>query len=316
MPFASMQPGDFTKIAIGIDRPEDVVVSKSGRVFASEHQCQVAEIHKDGSFTRMGPQSGAPNGINMDREGRVLIANFGVYDGAPGPLQRFDPDTGRLETLVAELEGRQLTSSNYPTLASSGVLYCTHSTFAPTWPEALDGRADGFVYALFPDGRAEVLARNIPFANGCCLDAEERYLYVNRTSAADCVRFPVLADGRLGPEEPFAPKLGPVLTGPVDPDNPPAYDVMQHLGYTDGCGMDVEGNLWITLPAANKIVAVRPDRSVFTVVHDVGGEVLNHPTNVTWGGADLKDLYVGSIRANYVLKARAPVAGVALVHQK
>jgi hypothetical protein len=49
--------------------------------------------------------------------------------------------------------------------------------------------------------------------------------------------------------------------------------------------------------------------------HDPTGTVINHPTNVTWGGPDLKDLYVGSIRADYVLKARSPVAGQPLVHQ-
>jgi gluconolactonase len=51
------------------------------------------------------------------------------------------------------------------------------------------------------------------------------------------------------------------------------------------------------------------------VVHDPSGEVVNHPTNVTWGGPDLKDLYIGSIRAGYVLKARSPVAGQPHVHQ-
>jgi hypothetical protein len=84
----------FMKIAVGIDRPEDVVVGRDGRVFASDHQCAVAEIHPDGSFTRMGPKGGAPNGINMDLKGRVLIANFGIYDREEGPLQRFDPATG------------------------------------------------------------------------------------------------------------------------------------------------------------------------------------------------------------------------------
>jgi gluconolactonase len=87
------------------------------------------------------------------------------------------------------------------------------------------------------------------------------------------------------------------------------------LGYTDGIGFDAEGNLWVCLPAANKVVAIQPDRSVVTVFHDPTGAVINHPTNVTWGGADLKDLYIGSIRADYVLKARSPVAGQPLVHQ-
>ncbi len=316
MTLSTISLSDMTKVAIGIDRPEDVVVSRSGRVFASDHHCAVAEIHPDGSFTRLGVKGGAPNGLNMDAQGRVLIANFGIYDGEPGPLERFDPQTGLRETLVADIGGRRLTSSNYPIVARNGAIYCTHSTFAPTWPEALDGRADGFVYRLCPDGRVDVLADGIPFANGCCLDAEEAYLYVNRTSTADVVRFPILPDGRLGPGEPYGPKLGPVLSGPVDPENPPGPEIMRHLGYTDGNGFDAEGNLWVTLPAANKIVAITPHREVVTIVHDVDHTILNHPTNIAWGGPDLRDLYVGSIRANYVVKARSPTPGLPLIHQR
>ena len=78
MPLSPIDTASFQKIALGIDRPEDVVVSAEGRVFASDHQCAVAEILPDGSFVRMGPRGGAPNGINMDLQGRILIANFGI----------------------------------------------------------------------------------------------------------------------------------------------------------------------------------------------------------------------------------------------
>jgi gluconolactonase len=316
MPLSPIDLNAFTKIAVGIDRPEDVVVHRDGRIFASDHQCAVAEIFADGTFRRMGPKGGAPNGINMDARGRIVIANFGIYDSAAGPLERFDPDSGAHETLVAAIDGQTLTSCNYPIIARDGTIWCTHSTFAPNWPAALDGREDGFVFAVRPNGKVEIAARGIPFANGCCLDADERYLYVNRTSAADVVRFAIRADGTLGPQEAYGPKLGPVMTGPVDPDNPPGPEVMNHLGYTDGNAFDVEGNLWVTLPAANKIVAIRPDQSVITLVHDTDHAILNHPTNVTFGGADLRDVYIGSIRADYVVKARSPVAGLALIHQR
>jgi len=88
------------------------------------------------------------------------------------------------------------------------------------------------------------------------------------------------------------------------------------LGYTDGVGMDAEGNLWVCLPGADKVVAITPSGEVVTVIHDPTGETVNHPTNVTWGGPDLRDLYIGSIRAGYVLKARSPVAGLPLIHQR
>lgn len=309
MPFAPIPVDAFQKIAVGIDRPEDVVVGADGRVFASDHQSAVAEIFPDGSFRRMGPQFGAPNGINMDLKGRVLIANFGIYDRMEGPLERFDPATGVRETLVAEVGGRRLTSANYPVLDRAGNIWCANSTHAETWPQALDGRDDGFIFVLRPDGSAEIVADRLKFPNGMALSADERFLYCAQTSGADVMRFAVLDGGRLGPGERYGPVLGK-LQDPADP----AVD-HNDLGYTDGVGLDAEGNLWVCLPAANKVVAIAPDGSVFTVLHDPSGEVVNHPTNVTWGGPDLKDLYIGSIRANYVLKARSPVAGQPHVHQ-
>jgi gluconolactonase len=309
MPLQDIAPGAFTKVAVGIDRPEDVVVSKDGRVFASDHQCAVAEILPDGSFKRMGPRGGAPNGINMDRQGRVLIANFGIYDRQEGPLQRFDPASGAHETLLAEVGGKRLTSANYPVMDRAGNIWCANSTHAETWPQALDGRDDGFIFVLRPDGSAQIVAEGLKFPNGMALSADEAFLFCAQTSGADVMRFAVLPGGKLGAGERYGPQLGK-LQEPGGASVP-----MQDLGYTDGVGMDAEGNLWVCLPAANKIVAITPALEVVTVVHDPSGEVVNHPTNVTWGGPDLKDLYIGSIRAGYVLKARSPVAGQPHVHQ-
>lgn len=309
MPLQDIAPGAFTKVAVGIDRPEDVVVSKDGRVFASDHQCAVAEILPDGSFKRMGPRGGAPNGINMDRQGRVLIANFGIYDREEGPLQRFDPATGAHETLLAEVGGKRLTSANYPVMDRAGNIWCANSTHAETWPQALDGRDDGFIFVLRPDGSAQIVAEGLKFPNGMALSADEAFLFCAQTSGADVMRFAVLPGGKLGAGERYGPQLGK-LQEPGGASVP-----MQDLGYTDGVGMDAEGNLWVCLPAANKVVAITPALEVVTVVHDPSGEVVNHPTNVTWGGPDLKDLYIGSIRAGYVLKARSPVAGQPHVHQ-
>lgn len=309
MPLTPIPTEAFTKIALGIDRPEDVVVAKDGRVFASDHQCALAEILGDGSFKRLGPKGGAPNGINMDGQGRIVIANFGIYDREAGPLQRFDPATGAHETLLTEVEGRQLTSSNYPVIDRAGNIWCANSTHAETWPQALDGRTDGFIFVLRPDGSASVVADGLKFPNGLAMSADERFLYCAQTSGADVLRFPVLPGGRLGPGERYGPVLGALQT-PAGPQHDP-----NDLGYTDGVGLDADGNVWVCLPAANKVVAITPERAVVTVFHDPSGQVINHPTNVTWGGADLKDLYVGSIRADYVLKARSPVAGQPLVHQ-
>ena len=183
MPLKPIETASFQKIAQGIDRPEDVVVSAAGRVFASDHQCAVAEILPDGSFVRMGPRGGAPNGINMDLQGRILIANFGIYDREEGPLQRFDPATGVHETLVAEVGGRRLTSANYPVMDRDGNIWCANSTHAETWPQALDGRADGFIFVLRPDGSCENVAEGLKFPNGIALPADHKRTFRPQTPA-------------------------------------------------------------------------------------------------------------------------------------
>ncbi len=309
MPLTPMPMAAFEKIALGIDRPEDVVVSRDGRIYASDHQCAVAELLPHGAFRRMGVRGGAPNGINMDAEGRIVIANFGIYDREPGPLQRFDPDNGVQEILLTEVEGRQLTSSNYPVIDRAGNIWCANSTDAETWPQALDGRPDGFIYVLRPDGSASIVAEGLKFPNGMALSADETFLFCAQTSAADVLRFPVLPNGNLGPGERYGPVLGELMR-PGEPAPDPGS-----LGYTDGIGFDAEGNLWVCLPGANRVVAITPKLDVVEVIHDPSGQMVNHPTNVTWGGTDLKDLYIGSIRADYVLRARSPVAGQPHIHQ-
>ena len=315
MSLKKMPISAFSKVAVGIDRPEDVVVGPDGRVFASDHQSAVAEIFPDGSFKRMGPRMGAPNGINMDRQGRVIIANFGIYDGEAGPLERFDPATGQRETLLSEVGGRSLTSSNYPIIDSAGNIWCANSTHAPTWPEALDGRPDGFLFVLRPDGTSQIVAEGLCFPNGLAMSADEKFLYCAQTSAGDVLRFPILPGALLGKGERYGPKLGIVARRKLNPNIHLPAIIQSRLGYTDGVGLDAEGNLWVCLPAANKVVAITPEGRKITVIHDPSGTVVNHPTNVTWGGPSLTDLYIGSIRANYVLKAVSPVAGQPLLHQ-
>ena len=315
MPLSKIDLSTMEKFGRGLDRPEDVVVSREGRVFASDQQSAVAEIFADGSIKRIGKAGGAPNGMNMDREGRIIIANFGIFNQSPGPLQRLDVDSGIVENLVDEVEGKALTSSNYPIVAKDGTIWCTHSTFAQFWPEALDGRKDGFVYSWKEgEGGSAMLAPGLQFANGCSLDAAEEYLYVNQTSGGNVVRFPI-KNGKLGAQESYGPVLG-VIPKIVDPTALPPQEERGNWAFTDGNGFDVEGNLWVTLPSANKIVAIQPNGEVFTIAQDIEGKVLTDPTNVSWGGKDMKDLYIGSLYANYVVKTRSPVAGLKLAHQR
>jgi len=296
------------KVGVGLQRPEDVVVGRDGRVWASDQASACAEILPDGTLRRVGKAGGAPNGINMDTRGRIVIANFGLGTAPTGPLQRLDPVTGAVEVLLDAIDGRPLVASNYPILDRAGNVWCSHSTYDRARSE--QGLADGFVYRVRPDGRAEVMASGFTFANGLALDSDESYLYVCQTMGRNVVRLPIRVDGSLGPAESY----GPVLGEPAFPGATPAQRA--RFGATDGCGFDHEGNLCVTLVLANKVIAITPTREVVTMLHDPTGELMSWPTNVSWGGSDMRDLYIGTIRRNYVLHARSPVPGLPLVHQR
>ena len=307
MPLAKIPLSALARKGVGLKRPEDVVVSRDGHVWASDEVSACAEILPDGTLHRVGKAGGKPNGINMDREGRIVIANFAIDTPDPGALQRLDTRSGRIETLCAELNGRTLKASNYPLVDRAGNVWCSHSTWDRAGSSA--GSGDGFVYRVRPDGRAEVMAEGFHFTNGLAMDPDERHLYVCQTVGCDVVRLPIRRDGTLGSKE----RYGPLLGGPAIDEPTPANRGTQ--GATDGCAFDQEGNLWVTLVRANKVIAITPAGKVEVIIEDPSGDLMDWPTNVSFGGPDLRDLYIGSVRKDYVLHARSPIAGAPLVHQ-
>lgn len=302
-----------SKIGVGVKRPEDVVVSATGEVWLSDQSSACVRLKRDGDIERFGQAGGAPNGINMDRTGRIVIANFGGPEQGSGPLQRLDPKTGQVETLVSEIGGRTLFGCNYPLVDSEDRIWCSHSTWGPL-DNAFVGQDDGFIFRYDPDGTVSILAVGIRFANGITFDHDESHLYVCETTACDVIRYPINADGSLGPKEQYGPKLG-YTNQEVQDKRPLTLDMRSQLGLTDGCGFDAEGNLWVTLVLANKVVAITPAGTVVTMLSDPQGKIMRNPTNVTWGGENMQDLYIGSVTTDYVLKFRSPTPGQPLIHQ-
>lgn len=300
----------------GVDRPEHVVVANDGRVFASDKASAVAELIDETTVRRIGQAGGEPNGIALDRNGHFLIANWGL-----GALQQLDPVTGEITALLSDqLHGRPLRWLNFVLVDSVGALWCSVSTMADDLMDTIAcGTADGFIFRVAPDRQsARVVDDKVNFPNCMALDRDEDYLYVVRTLTADVVRFPIEGE-TLGPQEQYGPPLGdrrPDEYGAgagrflADPE------VGRRWGMADGCAFDAEGNLWVTLVLANRIVAISPDGTATTVLEDPDGALLNGPTSIAWGGNDMRDIYIGSITTPYVLKGRSSVPGLPLIHQR
>jgi gluconolactonase len=316
VPVTKIALENLTKVGEGVQRPEGVVVGRDGRVWAADEASACAELKADGSVRRVGKAGGLPNGICMDVEGRILIANVGGLEGGTGPLQRLDVESGDVETLVGAIDGRDLLLSNFPVVDRQGNIWCSHSTWLVDGAEIFGDVHDGFIFRVSPDGAVAVVATGLALANGMALDADESYLYVNQTNLCNVVRFPILDGATLGEMAPYGPELGERFRDGALIEKPAAPERMSRFGAPDGNNFDQEGNLWVTLVFSNKIVAITPSGSVETVIDDPAGEVMRHPTNVSFGGDDLRDVYIGSFSSGYVLRGRSPVPGMPLVHQR
>ncbi|MCV7120626.1 SMP-30/gluconolactonase/LRE family protein [Mycobacterium nebraskense] len=174
-------------------------------------------------------------------------------------------------------------------------------------------------FRVAPDRQsAQVVTNGVNFPNCMALDRNEDYLYVVRTVAADVVRFPIRGE-TLCPQERFGPPLGgrrPDEFGSESGRFLADPQVGRRWGMADGCAFDADGNLWVTIVLANRIVAIRPDGRATVVLEDPDGAVLSGPTSIAWGGQDMRDIYVGSILTPYVLKGRSSVPGLPMVHQR
>lgn len=279
-----------TQFSRALQRPEGAMVARDGTVWAADSRGGCTRITPDGEATLVGNVGGMPNGICLDTQGNVIIANIGN-----GQVQRLHPD-GSHTVLAVQAGTRVLKAPNFPYLDRQGRLWVSHSTDTEPRRQALwEARPDGAV-AVIEGGQARLVAADVYFANGLTLDAAEEYLYVAETSMRRIVRYAIRADGSLGAREPFGPVLG-------------------ENGYPDGASFDQAGNLWVTLPFRNAIGVLTPEADWSIVLDDPSGKILPNPSNLCFGGPDLCTAYVGNLEGTTLPSFRTPYPGMPLVHQ-
>ena len=299
----------FAPLVSGVDGAEGIAVAGDGGLYLSSAN-GVLRWSADGGLTAVA-KTGPVAGIALDADGRILAAVMGLLHDEPGPLLRIDPESGAVETLVAELGGRRLLASNMPAVASDGGIYCTHSA----WGNVRNiGRTDteGFVYH-YRNGRADIVAAGLRGPNGCCLSADQRHFYVALTGEGRVRRWKREADGHLHTPEDYGPVLGDVVPDHhIDAIRALPAAARGRLGYCDGLAFDAAGNLWVTLPFADRLVAITPERTLVEMARDPEGKAIAMPTNLAWGGADLRDLYLVSRGTGTIAVARTKTPGIPL----
>lgn len=235
---------------------------------------QIFRISPQGEWSRVADYEGEPNGLKIDKTGRIVIA-----DHMQG-LLTLDPDTGKVSVLLDRPHGERFKGLNDLVFARSGDLYFTDQ-----------GEADlrdptGRLYRLRTDGRLELLLNNVPSPNGLVLTPDENILYLAVTRANAVWRVPLFPDGSLGRVGVFVQMSGG--TGP------------------DGMAIDEEGNLavchigmgsvWLFNREGRPIAEIRSSAGLLT-------------TNAAYGGPERKTLFITESETGSILKAELAVPG-------
>ena len=209
---------------------------------------------------------------------------------------------------------------NFVLRDSKNRLWLTISTRAENWMRAFTPDVDDGYVALVECGTIRIVADGFTFTNEVRLDAREEFLYVVETTGKRISRLRVRQDGELTGREIFGPSnLG--------------------KGFTDGIAFDSFGNLWGTLIMSHQLFALTPEGECRILLDDgnaeatdalerafearqitpelmlaASGTIAPWMASVTFGGPDLKTVYLGSLRGERIPYFRSPVAGQPMAH--
>lgn len=282
---------EIKTIGQGIMRPEGVMCLDDGTVLAADARSRIARIDPDGQTSFYGDLGGLPNGICLDADQNVIVADIGM-----GQVQLLKAD-GSHRVLAVEADGKRLYNPNFPFVDSKGRIWCSNSCYRPNLDDAIRiPQPDGCIFVI-EAGQARIAAEDIYFANGVALDAAQEHLFVAASMERSIIRFDIAPDGSLGARSYYGP-----------------YPLAQ-MGYPDGIAFDEAGALWVTFPALNTVGYITPDQELVLALEDPENKILKRPTNICFGWEDRKTAFLGSLDGNSIPYFKVPHPGMKLVHQ-
>jgi len=266
--------------ADNLKTPEGPVALRDGSwlvvEMAPEAGC-VTHVSADGKSKRAIYRTGRPNGLAVDRNGLIWVAESQIptllnltLDGKLGVFM-FEDDLGKPFLFPNDLA-----------FGPDGALYMTDSgitfnDFTPggsIHPEYKTIPYDGRVYRIDVKNKTiQTLDTSIRFTNGIAFDAQGN-LYANETITGNVYRYAAKGDGKFGPRELF----GNVL----DPDVPAEFKG------PDGMKFGKDGNLYCTVYGQGDVTVLGPEGNVVKRIKLAG----MLPTNLAFGLAGDTKIYV------------------------
>lgn len=172
-------------LPVGAVGPEDVVVDADGGVVTGVDDGRILRL-RDGRTEVLADTGGRPLGIELADDGALVVCD------AHRGLLRVEPGTGRVTTLVSEVDGRRLLLCDNAAVAADGRVYFSDSSqrfgLAHWRADLLEHSGTGRLLRWSPGGGVEVLLDGLQFANGVALASDESFVAVAETGSYQVTR--------------------------------------------------------------------------------------------------------------------------------
>jgi gluconolactonase len=276
-------------LASDLKFPEGPVAMQDGSVILGEIAGGVVtRVAQDGTKTTLSKAGGGPNGLAVGPDGMLYLCNNGgsVYEDpdhdflSTGPLpgyehgsiQRIDPRTGETRTLYTHVNGHKLSAPNDIVFDTHGGFY-----FTDLGKRYHHGRDNGGLYYALPDGsKIEELVYPILTPNGVGLSPDGKTVYIADTETSRLVAFDIVEPGKV--------KRGsfPAVYGGRLVCGLPGYQRF------DSLAVQANGDICVATLVTGHITVISPAGHVVRQVKvpDV------YPTNICFGGPDLRTAYI------------------------
>jgi gluconolactonase len=257
---------------------EGPVFDETGNLYVTDIPWgRIFRIDPRGEWSLVAEYDGEPNGMKFLNATTLLITDY------KNGLMQLDVPTGRVTPWLERRNSERFKGVNDLIFDRQGNLYFTD--------QGQSGLHDpsGRLYRLRPNGQLDLLLSNVPSPNGVALSPDEKLLYLAVTRGNCVWRVPLLPDGSVSKVSPFFTSYGP--SGP------------------DGLAVDADGRVLVANPGLGYVWLLNARAEPVQVLR---GQPGSSTTNLVFGGADRRTLYVTDSTHGAVLQAQMEVGGLGL----
>jgi gluconolactonase len=213
------------------------------------------------------------NGLAFGSDGNLYVCEYGK-----GKILRISTNR-KIEVYADGYNGKKFNRPNDLTFDINGNLFFTD-------PKSYNKNIlDGRIFFVNAKTKKVILVEDsLAFPNGINISPVDHKLYICESVFNRIVRFDISKNNRLSNKEVFATIPG---------------------GDPDGIEFDVEGNLYVAHFGGKAVYIFSPEGNLIQKIETPGSK----PTNLEFGDADYKTLYLTEVETNALYKIRTKIPG-------